>query len=32
MRCATQLQDVLNLHDGNFLLRVCGDSMLGIGI
>ncbi|UQN10693.1 LexA family transcriptional regulator [Deinococcus sp. QL22] len=29
---ATRLQDVLDLHEGDFLLRVRGDSMLGIGI
>ena len=29
---ATRLQDVLNLHEGDFLLRVRGDSMIGVGI
>lgn len=29
---ATQLRDVLDIHEGDFLLRVRGESMLGIGI
>lgn len=29
---ATRLQDVLDIHEGDFLLRVRGESMLGIGI
>ncbi|GAA5513119.1 LexA repressor [Deinococcus carri] len=29
---ATRLQDVLDLHEGDFLLKVRGDSMTGIGI
>ncbi|WP_293911146.1 S24 family peptidase [Deinococcus sp.] len=29
---ATRLQDVLDVHDGDFLLRVRGDSMIGVGI
>ncbi|WP_291423108.1 S24 family peptidase [Deinococcus sp.] len=29
---ATRLQDVLDLHEGDFLLRVRGESMMGIGI
>ena len=29
---ATRLQDVLDLREGDFLLRVRGDSMTGIGI
>ncbi|MEW6421381.1 MAG: transcriptional repressor LexA [Deinococcota bacterium] len=28
----TRLQDVLDLHEGDFLLKVRGDSMIGIGI
>jgi len=29
---AARLQDVLDLHEGDFLLRVRGDSMTGVGI
>ncbi len=29
---ATRLQDLLSLHEGDFLLRVRGESMIGIGI
>lgn len=29
---AARLQDVLDLHEGDFLLRVRGDSMIGVGI
>ncbi|MCP2013416.1 repressor LexA [Deinococcus sp. HSC-46F16] len=29
---ATRLQDVLEIHEGDFLLRVRGESMLGVGI
>ena len=29
---AARLQDVLSLHEGDFLLRVRGDSMIGVGI
>ena len=29
---ATRLQDILDLHEGDFLLRVRGDSMIGVGI
>ena len=29
---AVRLQDVLDLHEGDFLLRVRGDSMIGVGI
>ena len=29
---AARLQDILDLHDGDFLLRVRGDSMIGVGI
>ena len=29
---ATRLQDVLDLREGDFLLKVRGDSMIGIGI
>lgn len=29
---ATRLQDILDIHEGDFLLRVRGESMLGIGI
>ncbi|THF70005.1 LexA family transcriptional regulator [Deinococcus sp. Arct2-2] len=29
---ATRLQDVLDIHEGDFLLRVRGESMLGVGI
>lgn len=29
---AARLQDVLDIHEGDFLLRVRGESMLGIGI
>ena len=29
---AARLQDILDLHEGDFLLRVRGDSMIGVGI
>ena len=29
---AARLQDLLDLHEGDFLLRVRGDSMIGVGI
>ncbi|WP_216319285.1 transcriptional repressor LexA [Deinococcus aestuarii] len=29
---AARLQDVLDLHEGDFLLKVRGDSMIGVGI